>query len=186
MAGRSGLVGGYGSGGLGVSWSVRAGGGAGEGDVEAEGFDLADVVGDLAAGCGLPFVVVRAKVLIAHAGVGQQLVVDLQLGVAEGDLGFALAAASGQLAVAGALAGGGLAGGRGRRACRTGDPAGFSRPRRTGARRWGTWSCRRRSRRRRPGRSAAPSRAWILPAAAVPRRGPAAARSPRSARRSRR
>src|SRR5579859_8252222 len=113
MAGRSGLVGGYGSGGLGVSWSVRAGGGAGEGDVEAEGFDLADVVGDLAAGCGLPFVVVRAKVLIAHAGVGQQLVVDLQLGVAEGDLGFALAAASGQLAVAGALAGGGLAGGHG-------------------------------------------------------------------------
>ena len=85
-------------------------GDAGEGDVEAEGLDLADVVGDLAAGGGLAFVVVRAEVLVAHAGVGQQLVVDPQLGVAEGDLGFALAAAAGQLAVAGAFAGGGLAG----------------------------------------------------------------------------
>ena len=86
-----------GSGGRGVSWFVWSGfgGGAGEGDVEAEGFDLADVVGDLAAGGGLTFVVVRAEVVVPRAGVGQQLVVDPQLGVAEGDLGSGLAVAAG-------------------------------------------------------------------------------------------
>src|SRR2546430_10244986 len=40
----------------------------------------------------------------------EQGVVDLHLGVAEGDLGFGLAAAAGQPPVAGAFAGGGLAG----------------------------------------------------------------------------
>ena len=49
-------------------------GDAAEGDLEAEGAELADVVGDLAAGVALALVVVRAEVLIAHAGVGQQLV----------------------------------------------------------------------------------------------------------------
>ena len=49
------------------------------------------MVGDLAAGGGLPFVVVRAEVLVPHAGISQQLVVDLQLGVADRDLGFGLA-----------------------------------------------------------------------------------------------
>ena len=39
--------------------------------------------------------------------------VDLQLGVADGDLGFGLAAPAGQPPVAGAFAGGGLAGGYG-------------------------------------------------------------------------
>jgi hypothetical protein len=87
-----------GSGGLGACWSVRVGfGDAGEGDFEAEGFDLADVVGDLAAGGGLPFVVVRAEVLVPHAWISQQLG-GPQLGVADRDLGFGLAAAAGQLA----------------------------------------------------------------------------------------
>jgi len=68
------------------------------------------MVGDLPAGTGLAFVVVRAEILIPGAGAGQQGVVDLQLGVAEGDLGFGLATAADQPPVAGALAGLGLAG----------------------------------------------------------------------------
>src|SRR5690348_16605047 len=100
----------YGSGGLGGACLVWIGfGAAAEGDVEAEGAELADVVGDLAADVALALVVVRAEVLIAHAGVGQQLVVDLQLGVPGGDQGFGLAAAAGQPPVAGAFAGLGLA-----------------------------------------------------------------------------
>ena len=80
-----------GSGGRGAGWPVWSWvGRAGEGDFEAEGFVLADLVGDLAAGGGLTFVVVRAEVVVPHARVGQQLVVDPQLGVAEGDLGFSL------------------------------------------------------------------------------------------------
>ena len=59
-----------GSGGLGACWSVWSGCGAGEGDVEAGGFDLADVVGELAAGGGLAFVVVRAEVVGSGAGAG--------------------------------------------------------------------------------------------------------------------
>ena len=62
------------------------------------------------AGRGLAFVVVRAGILVARAGQGQELVVDLQLGVAEGDLGFGLATSSGNPPVAGAFAGLGLAG----------------------------------------------------------------------------
>ena len=42
---------------------------AGEGDFEAEGAELADVVGDLAADVALALVVVRAEVLVAGAGV---------------------------------------------------------------------------------------------------------------------
>ncbi len=76
-------------------------GAAAEGDFEAEVAELADVVGDLAAGAGLPLVVVRAEVLIPGAGAGEQLVVDLQLGAAEGDLGFGFAAAAGQPPVPG-------------------------------------------------------------------------------------
>jgi hypothetical protein len=85
-------------------------GDAAEGDFEAEGAELADVVGDLPADAALAFVVVRAEVLIAHAGVGQQLVVDLQLGVPGGDAGLGRAASSGQPPVAGAFAGLGAAG----------------------------------------------------------------------------
>jgi pimeloyl-ACP methyl ester carboxylesterase len=62
------------------------------------------VVGDLAAGGGLAFVVVRAEVLIARARAGQELVVDLQLGVAQGDLGFDFAPSSGDPPVAGVAA----------------------------------------------------------------------------------
>ena len=50
------------------------------------------MVGDLAADVALAFVVVRAEVLVSHAGVGQQLVVDLQLGVPGGNAGFGRAA----------------------------------------------------------------------------------------------
>ena len=83
---------------------------AAEGDFEAEGAELADVVGDLPADAGLALVVVRAEVLIPRAGAGQQGVVDLQLGVADRDQGFGLAAAAGDPPVAGALAGLGLPG----------------------------------------------------------------------------
>ena len=85
-------------------------GGAAEGDFEAEVAELADVVGDLPADVALALVVVRAEVLIAHAGGGQQLVQDFELGVAEGDLGFGLATSSGNPPVAGAFAGLGFAG----------------------------------------------------------------------------
>jgi hypothetical protein len=60
-------------------------GDAAEGDFESEGAELADVVGDLAVDVAAALVVVRAEVLVPHAGVGQQLVVDLQLGVPSGD-----------------------------------------------------------------------------------------------------
>jgi hypothetical protein len=85
-----GLRGRYGSGGLGRSCPVWTGfGDAAEGDFEAEGSGLADVVGDLAAGVALAVVVVRAEILVAHAGVSQQLG-GLQLGVPGGDAGFGL------------------------------------------------------------------------------------------------
>jgi len=51
------------SGGLGAGCLAGVGvwfGEAAEGDLEAEGAELADVVGDLAAGAGLAVVVVRA------------------------------------------------------------------------------------------------------------------------------
>jgi hypothetical protein len=67
-------------------------------------------VGDLAADVALALVVVGAEVLVARAGVRQQRVVDLQLGVAQRDLGSGRAAAAGQPPVAGAFAGLGLAG----------------------------------------------------------------------------
>jgi hypothetical protein len=76
------------------------------GHFEAEGSELADVVSDLPADVALALVIVSAEILIPHAGVGQQLVVDLQLGVADGDLGFGLAAAAGQPPVAGGQDGG--------------------------------------------------------------------------------
>src|SRR6266568_2291958 len=98
----------------------RAAGGLGSGDLRAAGQvrdqGVSQLAGalfegvDLAPDAGPVVVVVRSEVLIAHAGVGQQLVVDLQLGVADGDAGYALAAAAGELAVAGAFAGAGLAG----------------------------------------------------------------------------
>ena len=57
-----GLRGWYGSGGLGRACSVGAGfGDAAEGDFEAEGSELADVAGDLAAHVPLAVVVVRPR-----------------------------------------------------------------------------------------------------------------------------
>jgi hypothetical protein len=82
---------------------------AAEGDFEAGGAELADVVGDLPADAALALVVVRAEVLMPHAGVGQQLVVDHQLGVPGGDAGLGRAASSGQPPVAVAFAGLGAA-----------------------------------------------------------------------------
>jgi hypothetical protein len=82
---------------LGLGCSVGVGfGDAAEGDFEAEGAELADVVGDLAADVALPLVVAGAEVLVAHAGVGQQLVQDFQLGVPGGDACFGRAASSGR------------------------------------------------------------------------------------------
>ena len=69
-----GLPGWCGSGGLGRACGVRVGfGDAAEGDVEAEVAELADVVGDLAADVTLAFVVVRAEVGVAHAGLDSSL-----------------------------------------------------------------------------------------------------------------
>jgi hypothetical protein len=67
------------------------------------------VAGDLAVAVALALVVIRAGVGIAHARVGQQLVVGLQLGVPGGDACFGLAVSSGQPPVAGAFAGLGAA-----------------------------------------------------------------------------
>jgi hypothetical protein len=53
------------------------------------------VVVQLATDTGPALVIVGAEVLVPHAGVGQELVVDLQLGVADRDLGFGFAAAAG-------------------------------------------------------------------------------------------
>jgi hypothetical protein len=58
---RSGQSGRYGSGGL------------GDGDVEAEGLDLADVVTDLAVGVVACLVVAGAEVGVPCGGVGQQV-----------------------------------------------------------------------------------------------------------------
>jgi hypothetical protein len=48
-------------------------GDAAEGDFEAEGAELADVVGDLSADAGLAFVVVRAAAGVAGAGLDSSL-----------------------------------------------------------------------------------------------------------------
>jgi hypothetical protein len=88
------------SGGLGRFRVVLGWSGAAEGDFQAEFLEFADVAGDLAAGLGAALVIVRSEVLVPHAGVGQELVVDLQLGVADRDACLVLAAAAGELAVA--------------------------------------------------------------------------------------
>jgi len=95
VAAGQGLRGRWRSGGLLGAWFGFWSWGPAEGDFEAEGAELADVVGDLPADAGLAVVVVRSEVLIACAGAGQQLVVDLELGVPDRDLGFGFAAAAG-------------------------------------------------------------------------------------------
>src|SRR5690348_8298918 len=110
MAARSGSGTRLWSGGAGRFGVVLGWAGTAESDFQAEFLEFADVVGDLAAGLGAALVVVRPEILVPHAGAGQELVVHRQLGVAEGDAGFGLAAAAGELAIAGAFAGAGLAG----------------------------------------------------------------------------
>src|SRR5437773_11496266 len=71
-----------------------------DGDVESEAVQALDVGADLPAGVAA-VVVIHAQIFVSGARCGQQRVVDLQLGVAESDLGFGLAAAAGQPPVAG-------------------------------------------------------------------------------------
>ncbi len=74
VAGEAGACGAVWSGGLGLACSVWLGfGDAAQGDFEAEGAELADVVGDLPAGVALAFVVVNAEVLIAMPGLDSSL-----------------------------------------------------------------------------------------------------------------
>lgn len=56
-----------------VCWAGLGVGGAAEGDFEAEAFEVGHVVVDLAAEAGPAFVVVRAGVLMSHAGVDRSL-----------------------------------------------------------------------------------------------------------------
>src|SRR5215469_2957427 len=81
--------------------------GLGDGDVEAEGLDLPDVVADLPAGIGAGLVVARAEVGVPGGRVGQQVPDDHQDGAGHGDLGPGLAAAAGDPVVALAEEGGG-------------------------------------------------------------------------------
>src|SRR5487761_1502486 len=82
-----------------------------DGDLVAEALEAGGMVADLTVVAAALVVVVGSEVLVPHAGIGQELVVDLQPGVAQGDAGLALAAAAGELPVAGALARIGPAGG---------------------------------------------------------------------------
>src|SRR6266511_302050 len=92
---------------------VRGGSGCGgEGDGEAEGFQLADVVAGLAGRVDAAGVVAGAQVVVAGGGVGEQVPDDHQDGAGDGDQGLALAAALDQAPVALPEEGVGL-GGRG-------------------------------------------------------------------------
>jgi hypothetical protein len=84
--------------------------GLGDGDLEAEGLDLADVVADLPVGVGACLVVAGAEVGVPGGGVGQQVPDDDQDGAGDGDLGFGLAAAAGDPPVALAEEGAGAGG----------------------------------------------------------------------------
>src|SRR6266508_2829016 len=93
------------------AWSGRYGlRGLGDGDGEAERFDLPDVVADLAVGVGAGLVVAVAEVGVAGGGVGEQVPDDDQDGAGDGDLGLGLAAAAGDPGVAFAEEGSGAGG----------------------------------------------------------------------------
>jgi hypothetical protein len=81
---------------------------AGEGDFEAEGAELADVVGDLAADVALAVVVVGAEVVVAGAGLDSSACRTLSWVLPRATWAFGCAAAAGDAPVAGAFAGGGL------------------------------------------------------------------------------
>src|SRR6516162_2216964 len=96
------------------AWSGRYGSeGLGQGDLEAEGLDLPDVVAELAVSVGTGLVVARAEVGVPGGGVGQQVPDDHQDGAGHGDLGPGLAAAAGDPVVALAEEGGGAGGAEG-------------------------------------------------------------------------
>jgi hypothetical protein len=134
--------------------------GLGEGDGEAEGLDLPDVVLQLAVGVEAGLVVAGAEVGEPGFGVLQQVPDDDQDGAGDGDLGLDLAAAAEDPVVALAEEGlgadgavGGLAEGAAQPgvalALLPGPGAGAglprlkdtARPRTPGARRWGTGTC---------------------------------------------
>ena len=69
-------------------------GSLGDGDGEAEGLDLLDVVAELAVGIEAGLVVAGAEVGEPGGGVGEQVPDDDQDGAGDGDLGFGLAAAA--------------------------------------------------------------------------------------------
>src|SRR5580693_6352637 len=73
--------------------------GLGDGDAEAERFDLPDVVLDLLVFVGAGLVVAGAEVGEPVGGVGEQVPDDDQDGAGDGDLGLGLAAAAGDAVV---------------------------------------------------------------------------------------
>ena len=85
----------------------------GEGDVEAEGLELADVVADLAFAADAGVVVVRAEVVEPGCGVGEQVEDDDEDGAGDGGQGLAFPARAGEAAVALAEEGVGAGGGGG-------------------------------------------------------------------------
>src|SRR5690348_13744818 len=84
----------------GAAFGVVGLGGGFEGDLVAEGLELAEVGAHLAAVADVGVVEVRAEVVVAGLGVGQQVPEDHQEGAADGDVGFVLAAAAGDPPVA--------------------------------------------------------------------------------------
>src|SRR5579875_3111435 len=84
-----------------------------EGDGQAEGLELADVVADLAIPADVVVVMTGSEVAEASAAVGEQVEDDDQDGAGDGGQGLALAAAFDQAAVAGAEEGIGPGGGGG-------------------------------------------------------------------------
>jgi hypothetical protein len=84
-----------------------------EGDLVAQGFELADVAALAAFGADAGVVEVAAEVVVAGAGVGEQVPDDDQQGPADGYHGFHPAAAAGDAPVSLAQAGVGLGGGDG-------------------------------------------------------------------------
>src|ERR1700761_3419831 len=79
-------------------WLARGSGGVlaeGDGDVVAEGFELALGVAGLAAAVGVPGVPVGAEVAVAGGGVVQQVPDDSEDGPAHGAAGLLPSAAAG-------------------------------------------------------------------------------------------
>ena len=92
---------------------ARGLGGFLDGDGEAEGLQLADVVADLAVAADAVVVVAGSEVAEPGGGVGEQVVDDDQDGAGDGGQGLAFAPAPGQAAVTLAEEGVGAGGGGG-------------------------------------------------------------------------